>query len=81
MSFDLMGTNPTLKDYGEAPQEEKTYKKTLNKFLGYVKLDDNSKKMVCNDCYKTPIEIKNKYKNLEIITLPLNPGVTIIRKL
>lgn len=34
----------------------------------------------CNDCYKTPIEIKRNYPNLEILTLPLNPGVTIIRK-
>jgi hypothetical protein len=34
----------------------------------------------CNDCYKTPIEIKKNYPNLEILTLPLNPGFTIIRK-
>lgn len=34
----------------------------------------------CNDCYKTPIRIKEKYPNIELVTLPLNPGVTIIRK-
>jgi hypothetical protein len=38
------------------------------------------------DCYKTPLYIKEKYiKNrlnkLELLTLPLNPGVSIIRKL
>ena len=44
--------------------------------------------MGCSDCYKTPLYIKNKYiknKNnkavLSILTLPLNPGVSIIRKL
>ena len=47
----------------------------------YPTLEDMLSPIFCNDCYKTPIEIKNKYKNLEIITLPLNPGVTIIRKL
>jgi hypothetical protein len=34
----------------------------------------------CHDCYKTPIEIKKRYPNIEILTLPLNPGVSIIRK-
>ena len=34
----------------------------------------------CNDCYKTPIEIKKKYPSIEILTLPLNPGLTIVRK-
>lgn len=34
----------------------------------------------CNDCYKTPIKIKEKYPDIEIVTLPLNPGLTIIRK-
>lgn len=36
----------------------------------------------CHDCYKTPILIKEKYSEneLEILTLPLNPGVTIVRK-
>jgi hypothetical protein len=36
------------------------------------------------DCYKTPIEIKKQYTeghDLEIFTFPLNPGVTIVRKL
>ncbi len=37
----------------------------------------------CNDCYKTPLLIKQKYSRdvLEIITIPINPGLTIIRKL
>ena len=34
----------------------------------------------CNDCYKVPFEIKKNYPNAEIITIPLNPGVTIVRK-
>lgn len=35
----------------------------------------------CNDCYKTPIKIKDKYKNvIEILTLPFNPGVTVVKK-
>ncbi len=34
----------------------------------------------CNDCYKTPIEIKGRYPGVEIITLSLNPGLTIVRK-
>ena len=35
---------------------------------------------MCNDCYKTPIAIKEKYPDIEILTLPLNPGLTIVRK-
>lgn len=34
----------------------------------------------CNDCYKTPIAIKKKYPGIEMVTLPLNPGITIVRK-
>lgn len=34
----------------------------------------------CNDCYKTPLEIRKRYPNIEMLTLPLNPGLTIIRK-
>lgn len=34
----------------------------------------------CNDCYKTPIQIKRSFPNAEVLTLPLNPGVTIVRK-
>ena len=34
------------------------------------------------DCYKVPIILKKEFKNkIELLTLPLNPGVTIIRKL
>jgi hypothetical protein len=35
---------------------------------------------LCNDCYKTPIEIKKRYPEAELVTLPLNPGLTIVRK-
>jgi len=35
----------------------------------------------CHDCYKTPMYIKGKYGDkVEVLTLPLNPGVTIVRK-
>jgi hypothetical protein len=34
----------------------------------------------CNDCYMAPLEIKKRYPNIELVTIPLNPGVTIIRK-
>lgn len=34
----------------------------------------------CNDCYLSPLIIKNRYPNIEMITFPLNPGLTIIRK-
>lgn len=34
----------------------------------------------CHDCYKTPIAIREQYPSIEMVTLPLNPGVTIIRK-
>ena len=44
--------------------------------------------MGCSDCYKTPLYIKNKYLGgnttqpiLSILTLPLNPGVSIVQKL
>lgn len=58
---------------------------------GYIFLHDTYpcspeflKKDACNDCYKTPLLIKKNYKvniELEILTLPLNPGLTIVRKL
>lgn len=36
----------------------------------------------CNDCYRTPLKISQHYESLvEILTLPLNPGLTIVRKL
>ena len=34
----------------------------------------------CNDCYKTPLIIRKKYPEIEMITLPLNPGFTIVHK-
>lgn len=36
---------------------------------------------LCNDCYQVPYLIKNKYANqCEFVTLPFNPGMTIIKK-
>ncbi len=36
---------------------------------------------LCNDCYKTPDNIKNKYGGeCEILTIPRNPGLTLVRK-
>jgi len=35
----------------------------------------------CNDCYLVPLTLKKVYKDIEIVTLPLNPGLTIVRKL
>jgi hypothetical protein len=34
----------------------------------------------CNDCYRSPLLIREKYPNIEMLTLPLNPGITIIHK-
>jgi len=55
---------------------------------GYIFLHDTypcMEKMLqpdyCNDCYLSPILIRNKYPEItQILTLPLNPGLTIIRK-
>lgn len=33
----------------------------------------------CNDCYLSPLHIKKEY-DVELVTLPLNPGLTLIRK-
>ncbi len=38
------------------------------------------KPYLCNDCYRTPIYIKEHYNSIENITLPLHPGLTLIRK-
>jgi len=36
---------------------------------------------MCNDCYKVPLMIKEKYGNMcELLTLPFNPGLTIVKK-
>jgi hypothetical protein len=37
-------------------------------------------KSACDDCYKTPIGIKKNFKNIEIFTFPINPGLTVVRK-
>jgi len=34
----------------------------------------------CNDCYLTPIKIREVFPDIEMLTLPINPGLTIIRK-
>jgi len=35
----------------------------------------------CNDCYKTPLEIRKIYPDIEMLTFSLNPGLTIVHKL
>jgi hypothetical protein len=54
---------------------------------GYVFLHDTYpcnlellKPEYCNDCYLSPLIIKNRFPDIEMITFPLNPGLTIIRK-
>lgn len=32
------------------------------------------------DCYKTPSTIRGKYPNIELVNIPLNPGLCIVRK-
>jgi predicted O-methyltransferase YrrM len=34
----------------------------------------------CNDCYKSPLLIRGIYPDIQMLTLPLNPGITIIHK-
>ena len=46
----------------------------------YPCMIENLKPSACNDCYLSPIIIKQKYPLLEMLTLPINPGLTIIRK-
>jgi len=64
---------------------EHIYSKINNN--GYIFMHDtypgtieNLKPTACNDCYLSPIEIKKRYPNLEIISIPANPGLTIIKK-
>jgi hypothetical protein len=33
----------------------------------------------CHDCYKTPLFIKRDFSHLNILTIPLNPGLTIVQ--
>lgn len=36
----------------------------------------------CNDCYKTALYIKQNFAaEFEVVTLPFNPGVTIVKKM
>jgi hypothetical protein len=35
----------------------------------------------CNDCYLSPIKIRELYPDIEMITFPINPGLTIIHKI
>ena len=34
----------------------------------------------CNDCYMSPLLIRNKYPDIQMLTLPIQPGLTIIHK-
>lgn len=37
---------------------------------------------LCNDCYKTPLYIKNNlFSQFEVLTLPFHPGLTIVKKI
>lgn len=46
----------------------------------YPCMIENLKPSASNDCYLSPIIIKQRYPLIEILTLPINPGLTIIRK-
>ena len=46
----------------------------------YPCMIENLLPSACNDCYLSPIVIKQRYPLIEILTLPINPGLTIIRK-
>ena len=46
----------------------------------YPCMIENLLPAACNDCYLSPIVIKQRYPLIEILTLPINPGLTIIRK-
>lgn len=55
---------------------------------GYIVLHDTYpcaheflQPFLCNDCYKTPVQIKKNYPDLEVLTLPLQPGLTLVRKI
>lgn len=38
--------------------------------------------LACNDCYKTALYIKqNLIDDFEVLTLPINPGITIVKKM
>lgn len=38
--------------------------------------------LACNDCYKTALYIKqNLIDDFEVLTLPINPGLTIVKKM
>jgi len=60
--------------------------KYINK-NGYIFLHDTypcSKELLrqdyCNDCYLSPIKIRKLYPDIEMLTIPINPGLTIIHK-
>jgi hypothetical protein len=40
-------------------------------------------KKACSDCWKTPLILKEYYspREIELVTLPIQPGLTIVRKL
>ena len=55
---------------------------------GYIFLHDTYPCMesmlnpnACNNCYLSPMKIKELYPTVEIITLPLHPGISIIHKI
>jgi hypothetical protein len=46
----------------------------------YPCLQEYLKPHLCNDCYKTVIQIKKDFPDLQILNFPLNPGLAIVRK-
>lgn len=46
----------------------------------YPCMEQNLLPTACHDCYKTPLIIRNKYPYIEMLTIPINPGFTIVRK-
>jgi len=46
----------------------------------YPCLEESLSPSGCNDCFLTPLKIRVKYPNIEMLTFPLNPGLTIVHK-
>jgi predicted O-methyltransferase YrrM len=85
LSFDYCFIDADHKSSHSFIDFENIYKK-IN-IGGYIFMHDtypgtleNLKPGACNDCYKTPFLIREKYPSLKMITIPSNPGLTIIQK-
>lgn len=48
----------------------------------YPCIEENLLPRACNDCYLTPMKIRQNFQeHIEMLTLPFNPGLTIVRKI